>query len=639
MTMPAGTRLGPYELIAPIGAGGMGEVYLGRDTQLDRDVALKILPAAFASDPDRLMRFTREAKTLASLNHPNIAAIYGIESAALVMELVDGEDLSAVMARGPIAMDDAVVIARQIADALEAAHEAGIVHRDLKPANIKVRGDGAVKVLDFGLPKAMDPAFAPAVDSQGSSPAYHPATMTSPAMTAMGIILGTAAYMAPEQARGKAVDKRADIWAFGVVVYEMLSGRQLFAGETMGDTLAAVLRADIDVSTLPSTVPVWMRQLLVRCLEKDVRKRLRDIGEARLWLEGAGAKRGDVDAATQPPVRSLTRLWRSVALLSAAAAVAAGAWIVLSVPPTAMPVHASIQLPEGTEYIIDPASPPNFAVSPDGSTVVFAATPLGGTTDSASLYLRRLSGRTATQVLDSSGGRVPVFSPDGLWVAFLTGTTLKKVSVSGGAPSTITAGLSNVWGIAWLAGGTIVYSNAKPTGEMLFSVSDKGGTATLLSRVDRLDTDNSFPRALDGGDLLVSIWNGGLYTDANIATFSMKSRSITALVVEGGSQGQVVSGRYLVYARGSELLARPYAGGTNQTGAVKVVEGVLTDLSYATSQFDVSRSGTLVYAPAAAVSQAPSLCGCWPTAGWRRFSKNPVSRRRGCPPTAVRSFS
>src|SRR5688572_11559318 len=282
----------------------MGEVYRARDTKLDRDVALKILPESFASDPDRLMRFTREAKTLASLNHPNIAAIYGIEGSrvqgpgssvqALVMELVEGEDLCQIIARGAMDISDALPIAKQIADALEVAHEAGIIHRDLKPANIKVRADGTVKVLDFGLAKAMDNAGS---KDRASEKQPNPGprtldpgpTMTSPAMTAMGLILGTAAYMSPEQARGKPVDKRADIWAFGVVFYEMLSGHLLFQGETVSDVLAAVLRADIDLSTLPPTVPSGIRHLLARCLDKDPRRRLRDIGEARFWLESPGA--------------------------------------------------------------------------------------------------------------------------------------------------------------------------------------------------------------------------------------------------------------------------------------------------------------------------------------------------------------
>ena len=276
MSLAPGSRLGPYEIIAPIGAGGMGEVYRAKDTKLDRDVAIKILPDAFANDQDRVMRFTREAKTLASLNHPNIAAIYGIEGHALVMELVEGEDLSAHIARGPMPLADALPIARQIIDALEAAHEQGIVHRDLKPQNIKLRADGAVKVLDFGLAKAM----LTADESGGPSNVANSPTMTSPAMTGMGMILGTAAYMSPEQAKGRAVDKRADIWAFGAVLYEMLSGTRAFKGDDVSDLLVAVLSKDADMRSLPAGTPPSIATLLHRCLERDPRKRLRDIGDA-----------------------------------------------------------------------------------------------------------------------------------------------------------------------------------------------------------------------------------------------------------------------------------------------------------------------------------------------------------------------
>src|SRR5688572_19238791 len=421
----------------------MGEVYRARDTKLDRDVALKILPESFASDPDRLMRFTREAKTLASLNHPNIAAIYGIEGSrvqgpgssvqALVMELVEGEDLCQIIARGAMDISDALPIAKQIADALEVAHEAGIIHRDLKPANIKVRADGTVKVLDFGLAKAMDNAGS---KDRASEKQPNPGprtldpgpTMTSPAMTAMGLILGTAAYMSPEQARGKPVDKRADIWAFGVVFYEMLSGHLLFQGETVSDVLAAVLRADIDLSTLPPTVPSGIRHLLARCLDKDPRRRLRDIGEARVWLESPGFSAAPPVAAAAPATRH-NRAWPWIAAAAVAATIALGAWIALSPRSDAAVIRASIQLPPGTEYAIEPANPPNLAISPDGTTVAFSAMPLGGTLASARLYLRRLGDAEATPVEDSGGARVPFFSSDGRSVGFLAGSVLKKVSL------------------------------------------------------------------------------------------------------------------------------------------------------------------------------------------------------------------
>jgi serine/threonine-protein kinase len=298
LTLPEGRRLGPYEVVGPLGAGGMGEVYRAHDARLGRDVALKILPAAVAQEPDRLARFEREARALASLNHPNIAQIYGIEESgdirALVMELVPGEDLEQIIARGPMPLDRTLAIAGQIADALEAAHEAGIVHRDLKPANVKVRPDGTVKVLDFGLAKAA--ASDPAVSSGASRVSEDSPTLVSPAVTQMGVILGTATYMSPEQARGGAVDRRTDIWAFGAVLYEMLTGERLFAGATVSDVIAAILRQDIDLSRLPAVTPPSVRQLLTRCLDRDVKARLQAIGEARLVL--AGVPRGSAPTGT-----------------------------------------------------------------------------------------------------------------------------------------------------------------------------------------------------------------------------------------------------------------------------------------------------------------------------------------------------
>src|SRR5262249_30101387 len=284
MALSVGTRLGPYEITGSIGAGGMGEVYRARDTKLDRDVALKVLPDSFVHDPDRLARFQREAKVLASLNHPNIAHIHGLEESngvqALVMELVEGEDLAQRLTRGAIPIDEALSIAKQIAEALEAAHEQGIIHRDLKPANIKVRADGTVKVLDFGLAKAIEPA--------GSSPELSQSpTITSPAMTHAGMILGTAAYMSPEQARGKAVDKPADIWAFGCVLYEMLSGRRAFEAAEVTDTLAAILTANVDLSRVQAATPPRVRQAITACLQRDLRQRIHDAGDLKLLIDGA----------------------------------------------------------------------------------------------------------------------------------------------------------------------------------------------------------------------------------------------------------------------------------------------------------------------------------------------------------------
>ena len=327
MSLRPGTSLGHYEILALLGAGGMGEVYRARDTRLGRDVALKILPEAFVNDPERLARFRREAKTLASLNHPHIAQVHGFEELgpthALVLELVDGEDLAQRLAHGAVPMDEALPIARQIAEAIEVAHEAGIIHRDLKPANITVRRDGQVKVLDFGLAKAMEPPGSPVAD-----PALSP-TLTSPA-TLQGVVLGTAAYMAPEQARGKPVDKRADIWAFGVVLYEMLTGRRAFPGANGTEVLAAVLRDTPDLTVLPADTPSSVRHLLARCLERDPSRRLRDIGEARIALEERAGSEPFVAVGTHTRVgwrcRERLALWSLAAV--AAASVTLAAWAV-----------------------------------------------------------------------------------------------------------------------------------------------------------------------------------------------------------------------------------------------------------------------------------------------------------------------
>ena len=307
MALTPGTRLGVYHIVAPIGEGGMGQVYRATDAKLKRHVAIKVLPPSLATDADRLARFQREAEVLASLNHPNIAAIYGLEESggmtALVMELVDGDDLSQRIARGAMPLDEALPVARQIADALEAAHEQGIIHRDLKPANIKVRGDGAVKVLDFGLAKAMDPAGASAANVANSP------TLTAHA-TALGMIIGTAAYMAPEQAKGKAVDKRADIWAFGVVFYEMLAGRSAFAGETVTDIIAAVVTREPEWTALPAGTPASIRRLLARCLEKDPKRRLRDIGDVRFEIDetiARGSSEPRSAESVSSPARSAVR--------------------------------------------------------------------------------------------------------------------------------------------------------------------------------------------------------------------------------------------------------------------------------------------------------------------------------------------
>ena len=413
MPLTTGTRLGSYEILSAIGAGGMGEVYRARDTKLNRDVAIKVLPDLFASDGDRLARFTREAQTLAALNHPNIAIIHGLEQAggvhALVMELVTGEDLSQRIARGAIPLDEALPIAKQIAGALEAAHELGIIHRDLKSANIKLRQDGTVKVLDFGLAKALAPDAA---SSTAGGESLSP-TITSPAMmTGVGIILGTAAYMSPEQARGKPVDKRSDIWAFGVVLFEMLSGQRLFTGETISDTLASVLKTDPDWRTLPAEVPQRVRRLLRVCLQKDPRRRLQAIGDGRVQIEEVLA--GTPDEADVAATVGTPPPWRRVVPWALSGALAAGlaAVILLWAPWRTVTPSAALRLSAelGADVSVRTGPVAVVGLSPDGRILVFAAQKPDG---SSQLYIRRLEQLAAFPLSGTDGAASPFFSPDG----------------------------------------------------------------------------------------------------------------------------------------------------------------------------------------------------------------------------------
>ena len=437
--------LGPYRILGKLGEGGMGEVYRAHDTKLKRDVALKVLPDSFASDPDRLARFTREAQTLASLNHPNIAHIHGLEESggvtAIVMELVEGDDLSQRIARGAMPLDEALPIATQIADALEAAHEQGIIHRDLKPANIKVRPDGTVKVLDFGLAKAPVPEGAGATADAMNSP-----TITTPAMpfdwrsghpeqrrgvTQAGMILGTAAYMAPEQAKGKAVDKRADIWAFGVVLFEMLTGQRAFDGEDITEVLGAVVRLEPNFDALPADVPARVRRVLQLCLRKDLRQRAQAMGDVRLALEGAFETAAPQAATVAPSPSRGTRLaW------IAALAVAAVVIVALAVPAMRHLREAPPSSPPETRVdIVTPTtdSPTSFALSPDGRQIVFVALGEGG----SRLWLRSLATTTAQPLAGTEGASYPFWSPDSRSVGFFADGKLKRIDMGGGAPQTV----------------------------------------------------------------------------------------------------------------------------------------------------------------------------------------------------------
>jgi eukaryotic-like serine/threonine-protein kinase len=424
-----GTRIGPYEALEKLGEGGMGQVYRATDTRLGRQVALKLLPGAFAADSERLARFDREARTLASLNHPDIAHIYGIETiptaagghqSALVMELVEGKDLAEQIARGPIPVDEALVIARQIADALAAAHEQRVVHRDLKPANIKIREDGTVKILDFGLAKAVDPNSGTAA-AITSSP-----TFTSPVMTGAGTIVGTAACMSPEQARGRTVDRRADIWAFGCVLYEMLTGRRPFHGSDVTDVLAAVIRDAPALEALPGDVPVPVRRLLRRCLEKDPARRLDSMRAARLELDEA-----DERPARQEPFtrRGSWLLPITIAVLAIPILVFSGFVLGRGTDRTAAaPVHAELSLAPaaslGPPSAIDRPARRAFVLTSDGRRIVFAGV-TGGTTQ---LYVRSLEARQAIAIAGTAGAQTPFLSPDDQWVGFLADGQIRSAA-------------------------------------------------------------------------------------------------------------------------------------------------------------------------------------------------------------------
>ena len=545
MSLDPGTRLGPYEILALLGAGGMGEVYRARDMTLGRSVAIKILPAAVATDADRLARFAREATTLASLNHPHIAQVYGFERAgdtrALVMELVEGEDLAQRLTRGAIPLDEALPIARQIAEALEAAHDAGIVHRDLKPANIKLRSDGTVKVLDFGLAKALDPAGRDSSGAltSGATVAHDPLqspTMASPAaMTGMGVILGTAAYMAPEQARGKAVDRRADIWAFGVVLFEMLTGRLAFHGDTISDTVAAVLTREIDWRAVPPATPESVRGLLRRCLDRDPRRRLQAIGEARVVLENPGATGSPV-----VPAQARRPGWRTLATaVAAGAALFAGGWLVR---PSTQRTRSEIRKVDLAISDLDANSGRAPVISPDGSRVAFVA--------AGRLRVRRLDSLDVTELPDSDDVAYASWSPDSRHLAYIRHGRAWKVSIDGGPPTElgpVPADLAGSAGSLWTSDGQVVFAGSDTVG--LWALSANGGTSGReMLALDRSgETDFHEIGALpDNRGLIFTVHRRNRQTDM-IAVLSGGTRKVL-LEIPGESL------RYPIYSPTGHLL-------------------------------------------------------------------------------------
>jgi serine/threonine-protein kinase len=519
MPLTLGARLGPYEILSTLGVGGMGEVYRARDPRLDRDVALKVIQGGFTEDPERQARFQREAHVLASLNHPHIGGIYGLEESdgvtALVLELVDGPTLAERIAQGPVPLDEALPIARQIAEALEAAHDQGIVHRDLKPANVKLRADGTVKVLDFGLAKLAGPpaAFAADVATAAKEGGPHiPAdvgagfsrpgmsmspTITSPAMmTGVGIILGTAAYMAPEQARGKAVDKRADLWAYGCVLFEMLSGRRAFDGQDVTDTIAAIVRAEPDWSALPAGTPPAVRRLLKRCLAKDPKLRLREAGSAILEIDEARVAPEHGATADVEGRRRRSALVAAVAL--AVATVVVAGYVVWPRASTGAPFT----------HLVMPVSPAGalrsitstgsiVAISDDGRQVAFIGVGAAGT----QLFVRAMDQPVARAIPGSFGAVSPAFSPDGRWLAYIAGPTLFKVEAGGGAPQPVTTVGSRAVGVTWIDDEWLAFATSQSAG--LMRVRAAGGEPERITTVAAGQLGHAYPTVAPGGRFLV----------------------------------------------------------------------------------------------------------------------------------------
>ena len=540
--MTPGTRVGSYEVISILGSGGMGEVYRARDLKLGRDVAIKILPASVAGDPDRLARFEREARVLATLNHPHIGSIYGVEDSgdvrALVLELVEGPTLDERIARGPLPLSEALPIAIDIAAALETAHESGVVHRDLKPANIKLTKSGAAKVLDFGLAKTVH-----ANDSSETQLA-----------TEVGTLVGTAAYMSPEQARGHLVDKRADVWAFGCVLFEMVTGTRVVKGETSLELLAEISSLQLDYSRLPATTPSTVRQVLERCLQKDPQQRLRDIGEARIALESI--LRGDTGRASTPALGAVTPKWLWPAVIGVVGvaivvAVAIG-WRGNRPAPAGERLEFSIAPPEGVVWGELPPDP-NPVISPDGTRIVFYGRTIVG---APSLWVRDLGSAEARSVPDSQDVRQgsSFWSPDSTTIAYCTGSHIKKVFLDGRPSEQLAADcLSDA---SWSARGEILF--AAPTG--LFLIPASGGTATRVTTVDpSREMVHLFPRFLPDGQRFVFSIGSRQPDIAGIYRGSLGGGAPTRIVPDVSMSAYVDSptGRgYLVYVKGSTLLAQ-----------------------------------------------------------------------------------
>ena len=596
MPLSTGTKLGAYEITGAIGAGGMGEVYKAHDTKLDRDVAIKVLPEAFAHDADRLARFQREAKMLAALNHPNIATIYGLEqsncTSYLVMELVSGETLAERVKReGAVPIEEALAICKQIAEALEAAHEKGIIHRDLKPANVKVTPEGKVKVLDFGLAKAF------AGDTADSNPSQSP-TLSAVA-TMQGVLLGTAAYMSPEQARGKAVDKRTDIWAFGCVLYELLTGRQAFEGEDITEILAAVVKTEPDWSALPPATAARIRDLLRRCLQKDKGLRMQAAGDIRIEIGEALAAPKDI-GATPAPSASRSKLPWIVAAAFAMAALVLAAVLWRSSRPAELKPLVRLDVDLGSDVSLGSSRAGPFGsvagadviLSPDGTRMVYVS--------QEKLFARKLDQPKATELAGAERAFAPFFSPDGQWVAFFAGGKLKKISAEGGAPAVLCDALYGLGG-SWGEDGNIIAALSFPAA--LSRIPSTGGTPTPVTQLAQGEVGQVWPQILPGGKavLFTSSAPGDLtnFNQANIEVMSLKDRRRKTLL--GGTFGRYLAtsdgGGHLVYINNGTLFAVAFDLNALEVRGtpVPLVEQVAYNPQSGSAQFDFSQTGVLLY--------------------------------------------
>ena len=600
MTLTNGHRIGSYEVLGPLGAGGMGEVYRARDTRLNREVALKVLPDIFSGDSDRRGRFEREAQLLAALNHPHIAHVYGVEESAggipaLVMELVDGPTLADRIADGPLAVDEALVVAGQIAEALEAAHDKGVIHRDLKPANVKLTADGAVKVLDFGLAKLIEPAGA--AGTSASNPMTLSPTLSVQA-TYAGVLLGTAAYMSPEQARGRTVDHRADVWAFGCVLYEMLTAARPFEGEDLAETIGAVIHKAVDWSRLPPNTPAAVRMTLERCLEKDPKRRIRDIGDVRLALSGAFVTPA-APIVSAPGRRSRLLMLGGVAGAVVVGAMAAGLVVWTVTRPPAPRVWRFAMLPATGQPVAGTNTDRQVAMSADGRRIAYVSggTPgVGG--DLIVWPLDRFAGEKLPGITQV---RAPFFSPDGESVGFFGGpggSEIRKVAVTGGPAVPVCPSPGGPRGATWTRDGTIIFANNTATVGLVSCVSASGGEPKVLTKPDatRGERDHILPSALPSGKAVLFTITGA---QPQVAVLEL-STGRQKILIPGASHAEYVASGHLVYAAAGTLRAVRFDLEKLETvgEGVPVVDqlAVLTGLGVA--QYAVSQTGSLVYIPA-----------------------------------------